>query len=116
MKNLLFTLYFLFISSFIFCQAPNSQNIQIHFKNYAHNCALLSSINVAKQIAGNETEISPYKSLLHIETHYYKLTDYGTLCFIAQNKLNNTFEVVSPWRWLDGSIRGLRSRGVLYFK
>ena len=105
MKNLLLTLYFLFIASFIFCQTPNPQNIQIHFKNYAKNCA--PSVNDTRQIMGNETEISPYKSLLHIETHY-KLTDYGTVCFIAQNTLHNTIEVVSHWRWLEGSMRGLK--------
>jgi len=111
MKNLLLTLYFSLIGSFIFCQTPNTQNIQIHLKNYAHNCVPRSSINDAKKSIGNESEISPYKPFLHIATHYYKLTDYGSPCFIGQNTLHNTIEVVSSWTWLNGSIRGLGFRG-----
>ncbi len=111
MKNLLLTLCFMFITSFIFCQTPNQQNIQIHFKNYAHNCIPQNSINDAKKSIGNESEISPYKSMLQIATRYNKLTSYSIVCSIGQNIWHKTIGVASTWRWLDGSIRGLGFRG-----
>jgi hypothetical protein len=96
MKNLLLTLCFVFIASFIFCQTPNPQNIQIHFKNYTYNCIPRSSINNAKKSIGNESEISPYKSMLQIATRYNRLTDYSTVCYIGQNTWHNTIEVAVP--------------------
>jgi hypothetical protein len=110
MKNLLLTSYFLFIVSFIFCQTPDKEKLQIHFKNFVQNCSPWSSINDGKQIMGAKTEISPNNPVLHIETHYFKLTDYRTSCFIAQKQLNKTIDVVKPWMWLVGSMRGILFR------
>ena len=116
MKNLLLTSYFLFIVSFIFCQTPVKEKLQIHFKNFVQNCSLWSSINDGKQNMGTKTEILPYKPILHIETHYFKLTDYGASCFVAQKQLNKNIVVVNhPWMWLEGSLQGIlfRSSGLI---
>lgn len=111
MKNLLLTLCFVFITSLLFCQTPNPQNIQIHFKNYLHNCVSPSLINESKKVVGDETEISQYKSLLHIAADYNRFTDYSIACSIGQNTWHKTIPVVMPWRCLDGSMKGPGFRG-----
>jgi hypothetical protein len=116
MKNLLLTSYFLFIVSFLFCQTPDKEKLQIHFKNFVQNCSLWSSINDGKQSMGTKTEILPNKPILPIETHYFKLTDYGASCFVAQKQLNKNIVVVNhPWMWLEGSLQGIlfRSSGLI---
>jgi hypothetical protein len=111
MKNLLLSMCFVFLTSFIFCQTPSPQNTRVHLKYYAHNCVPFSSINDAIKSNGNESAFSPHKSLLYLATDYYKRTGYSILCSIGQNTWHKTAEVVKPWQYLNASIRGLGFRG-----
>jgi hypothetical protein len=111
MKNLLLTLCFVFITSFIFCQTPNAQNTRVHLKYYIQNCVSLGSINDIKKINSNETEISPNKSPIQVATSYNRMTDYSMVCSIGQNTWHKSASVVKPWQCLNGSLLGLGFRG-----
>ena len=111
MKNLLLTLCSVFITSFIFSQAPAAGNGRVHLKYYVHNCVPLSSINDLKKSDRDESESSPHKPLLHIATGYNTLTDYSTVCSIGQNTWHKTAPVIKPWQYINSSLPGLGFRG-----
>jgi hypothetical protein len=115
MKNLLLSMCFMFITSLIFCQTPAPQNTRVHLKYYAHNCVPFSSINNGIKSNCNESAISPLKSLLYMATDYYKRTDYSIVCSIGQDTWHKTAEVLMPWHYLNGSIRGLGFHGGYHF-
>jgi len=111
MKNLLLTLCFVFITSSIFCQTPNTQNTRVHLKYYTQSCVSPGSVNDVKTSNGNETEISAYKSPIQIATSYNRMNNYSIVCSIGQNTWHKTAPVVKPWQYLNGSLRGLGFRG-----
>lgn len=110
---LILTPCFSFFTSIIFCQTPNSQNIQIHLKNYYNNFSPWSSIIDGNQNVANETEIPIAISLIHTGTHYYNWSTMGQLYPTAQNKLNKTIVFAKSRVWLEGSLQslGFRSSG-----